>query len=70
MTFLEEVLAGRKSADDIDDAVEAWHQAGQREPRLHEVLGMSKKEYERWVLNPDALDDVIAARRARGEGTS
>jgi hypothetical protein len=64
-TFIDLVLAGEATLDDINDWVSLWH----REPRgreLHEFLGMSWDEYALWVEMPAALDFLVAARR-RGE---
>ena len=37
------------STDDIDDAVERWHELPEDGKSLHEYLGMTWDEYCEWV---------------------
>lgn len=60
--FLEMYLAGKLSADDIDDYIDEWH----RDPRgkqIFEYLGMTRDEYSSWVRDPEILPEIAAARR-------
>jgi hypothetical protein len=60
--FLDLLIAGKVSTDQIDDFVDCWHAApGGRE--LHDYLGMTSEEYSLWLRVPDALEYVVAARQ-------
>jgi hypothetical protein len=60
--FLDLLIAGKVSPDQIDDFVDRWHEApGGRE--LHDHLGMTSEEYSLWLRVPDALQYVVAARQ-------
>ena len=60
--FLDLLIAGKVSPNQIDDFVDRWHAAhGGRE--LHDYLGMTSEEYSLWLRVPDALEYVVAARR-------
>jgi hypothetical protein len=61
MTLYEQGLA---TAEQADNAVEAWHESGDDEQRsLSEYLGMSETEYDVWCMAPDALPIILRARR-------
>lgn len=50
----------------IDDAIEAWHEACEREVGpLHVALGMTWDEYALWVKSPRLLDEIVASRKAK-----
>ncbi len=65
--FIDEVLAGRALATDIDDWVDAWHDAPGASPvaslSLADYLGMSEQEYSLWVERPESLRFIIAGRK-------
>lgn len=65
-TFIDDVIAGRASADQIDDYIDTWHESDD-ERDLHAALGMSWDEYGEWASHPDALTRIIEAHR---EGTT
>jgi hypothetical protein len=46
---------------DIDDFVEAWHQAGGFGQELHDYLGLTWNEYALWVERPSTLRAIIAS---------
>jgi hypothetical protein len=57
---------GLITGDQIDDFVEAWHNAGDDEKRsLSEYLGMTDDEYAVWVMSHGALPSILAARLGR-----
>jgi hypothetical protein len=66
-TFLDDVLRGRATVDEIDDYIDRWHDApGDSEAasmKLHEFLGMTWDEYRLWGEKPSSLRFTIAARR-------
>jgi hypothetical protein len=67
-TFIDLVLAGRARASDIEDFVDAWHDAPEGSvvaaTQLHDYLGLTWDEYRLWVERPESLRFVLAARRA------
>jgi hypothetical protein len=67
-TFIDDVLAGRAQLSDIEDYIEAWHDAPddsvEASLQVHEFLGMTWEEYRLWGEQPASLRFVIAARRA------
>ena len=57
---------GVVTAEQADDAVQAWHESGDDERRsLSEYLGMSETEYYVWCMAPGALPVILHARRDR-----
>lgn len=63
-SFVERVLSGVASPDDIDDFVERWHRSTSSRG-LAEFLGFTPAEYARWVESPESLEALLAARRKR-----
>lgn len=47
-TFVQEYLAGRAEAAEVDDWTERWHD-GDSEEELHVFLGLTWPEYANWV---------------------
>jgi hypothetical protein len=45
-TFVDAVLAGRATADDVDDWIEKWHTTDTGDVELHEFLGLNESEME------------------------
>ncbi|WP_322749836.1 MULTISPECIES: DUF6980 family protein [unclassified Frankia] len=63
MTFVDDVLSGKVTLDDIDAYSEAWDKSpGTME--FHEYLGLLWPEYAMWAEEHDVLEYVIEARRA------
>lgn len=65
-TFVDACFAGSALLDDIDDWVDAWHDANGRprdvEEGLSEYLGLTEFEYALWAERPSSLRTIIAAR--------
>lgn len=61
--FIEMCLSGEAVAEDIDTFVGLWHEseAGHGQT-LSEYLGMHLDEYSRWVLDGNALFDILQER--------
>lgn len=57
ITFMDEFLTGNVTADEVDDWVDEWHDGGTNVP-LSEFLGLNQEEYNRWVMKPNALEDM------------
>jgi hypothetical protein len=66
-TFVDACLAGIAFADDVDDWVDQWHDAGGvfngESVALRELLGMSADEYGLWVEQPSALEFIVASHK-------
>lgn len=60
-TFMELAIDGYREADEIDDFVSEWHDAGSG-LKLHEFLGMTHEEYTLWVAEPDLISLIVGAR--------
>jgi len=62
-SFIEKVLAGKATAESIDNFIDQWHE-GNGSETLPDYLGMTEDEYALWVETPEALDLIIQARTA------
>ena len=61
-TFVDAVLAGRATADDVDDWIEKWHTTDTGDVELHEFLGLNESEMEAWVRSNSTLEQLIIRR--------
>ena len=62
--FVSLAVEGEVPPEAIDDYVARWH----RDPKgleLHQYLGMDEAEYARWVVDPDALLNILQTRSQR-----
>lgn len=62
MTFIDLVLAGKASLDDIDDWVRRWH-CGETLLELRDWLGMTEHQYELWDAKKWALGFIVQVTR-------
>ena len=66
-TFIAQCLRGQRFLWEVDDFVDAWHDAGgapNGNPQpLSEYLGMTAKEYKLWVEKPESLRLIVAGRK-------
>lgn len=60
-SFIDQVISGDALLEDIDDFVDEWHD-GDSNISLNEFLGLSKDEYQAWILNEEVLPLIIKAR--------
>jgi hypothetical protein len=64
-TYMDLLLSGEALAGDIDDFVDAWHEAPDGSTAaalsLAEYLGMTEDEYQLWIEHPDSLSLIAAA---------
>jgi hypothetical protein len=68
MPFFELYSRGKVQADEIDDYMDRWHDSADERAAgltLHEYLGLTKAEYDRWVQAPGSLPEIL---RTRGGG--
>ena len=61
-TFVDAVLAGRATADDVDDWIEKWHTTDTGDVELHEFLGLNESDMEAWVRSNATLEQLIIRR--------
>lgn len=69
-TFVSACLRGDAIITDVDDWVEAWHDAGGSpgniRQSLADYLGLTPEEYALWVERPESLRFVLAAAHKPG----
>ncbi|WP_374566175.1 hypothetical protein [Ideonella sp.] len=61
-SFVQLCLQGDRLPEEVDDYVDAWHDGGANVP-LHEFLGMTRSEYNLWVVDSDVLPFILDAHR-------
>lgn len=64
-TFLDLVIAGEKTVEDIEDAIDEWHNNSSTTLPLHEYLGLTEAEYEAWVQNDHVLPIIVDSIKSR-----
>jgi hypothetical protein len=64
-TFVDAVLAGLASTEDVDDWIERWHTTDTGDTELHEFLGLLETEMESWLQSGETLEQIIARRNNR-----
>src|SRR5690242_20418970 len=64
MSFVDDVLAGTCTPDDIDDYVGYWHDGAGAGLPIYKYLGLTRFEYARWVEQPDSLAGALERRRS------
>jgi hypothetical protein len=52
--------------EEIDDLVDEWH-GSETKMSLHEFLGMTEEEYNRWILDPKSLQYPIKEEKQMTE---
>lgn len=66
-SYMEQLLHGDALLEDIDNFIDAWHDAPDDSKSaslsLEEFLGMSADEYRLWVERPESLRFIAAAHR-------
>lgn len=63
-TFFDLYSSGAVSADRINDFISAWHASDDEEQRsLAAYLGLTDEEYDVWLMDTDALPQILSARR-------
>ena len=63
-TFFDLYSRGDVSADRVNDFIAAWHASDDNEQRsLAAYLGLTDEEYDVWLMDTDALPQVLSARR-------
>lgn len=65
-TFVWKYLNGYLKEDDIDEAICYWHSHNGEDQSLPDFLGMTRKEYEEFVLNKKSVKEILEHRRPHG----
>ena len=53
--FIDDVIAGRATYDDLNEYFEQWHKGGGCGVELHEYLGLTLEQYAKWASDDDAF---------------
>lgn len=63
MNYIDKLIAGEVTHDDIDDYVDEWHFM-EADPgcSLQEYLGFTECEYAAWVVSHDVLPIILSIR--------
>lgn len=64
-TFVDACLANPEIEADIEEWIAAWHKRKVRGVPLHEHLGMTWRDYSRWLRDPSALGGIVEEARRR-----
>ncbi|MFZ9623530.1 MAG: hypothetical protein ACO3B6_07890 [Ilumatobacteraceae bacterium] len=64
LSFVEAVMAGKATVDQVDDWVDRWHTADNLDIELHAFLGLDEVEMESWLTECLTIEEIIS-RRAR-----
>jgi hypothetical protein len=62
-TFVDAVLAGTATTEQVEDWVDQWHTTDTGDIELHAFLGLKESEMEAWLREITTLDEIIASRR-------
>lgn len=61
--FIDDVLSGKATYDDLEDYVDKWHECGGAGVELHEYLGLTLEQYFKWAGDDDGFkpefDNII-----------
>lgn len=58
-TFVEMLKSGECATNDIDTYIDKWHNEYNGKKKLYEYLGMTKQQYDRWMVEPGALESMF-----------
>jgi hypothetical protein len=63
-TFVDACVRGQACVEDVDNWVDAWHDAPDDSPiaalELHAYLGLDSEEASRWLREADAMETIVA----------
>ena len=54
-TFIDDVVAGKASYDDLESHVDQWHDGNGFDVEIHEYLGLTKEQYFKWAGDDDGF---------------
>ncbi|AMJ67175.1 hypothetical protein [Hymenobacter sp. PAMC 26628] len=61
-SFISDCIRGVALLEDADDYIDRWHE-GDTGQTLHEFLGMTRQEYNAYLLDDSALAFIVKAHR-------
>jgi len=61
-TFVDAVLAGSATTEQVENWVDRWHTTDTGDLELHTFLGLNESEMESWLREVATLDEIIAQR--------
>lgn len=61
--FIIDCLNGDALITEINDYIDVWHDSEDEDMPLHQFLGMTKREYELFVMDENYLGVIITAHR-------
>ena len=53
------IYCGKCTANDIDTYIDKWHDEYNGTKKLYEYLGMTKQQYNKWMVDPNALESMF-----------
>lgn len=62
-SFIKDCLCGDALITEINDYIDKWHESENLDMPLHIFLGMTKKEYELFVMDENYLGIIITAHK-------
>ena len=70
-TFIDACLAGTARPEEIDDWVDAWHDAapGSEDRTLDQYLGFTDEEGRLWARKPSSLWAILEDRKSARQRT-
>jgi hypothetical protein len=61
-SFISDCIRGIALLEDIDDYIDRWHEGGTG-LAIHDFLGMTRQEYNAYLLDDNALAFIVKAYR-------
>lgn len=61
--FIMDCLNGDALITEVNDYIDVWHDSEDEEMPLYQFLGMTKKEYELFVMDENYLGVIITAHK-------
>ena len=62
MNFFYKLMHGECASEDIHNFIEMWHQNPRYAVTLHQFLGMTEREFARWVQLDATLETLVQER--------
>lgn len=64
-TFMDKLVAGEATIDQIDDAIDEWHDSKEDMGSIYEYLGLTEAEYGLFVQNTKNLEIIVESVKSR-----
>lgn len=66
-TFVEMFKNGECTENDIETYIDKWHDEYDGKLKLYEYLGMTKEQYNAWLVNPHSLSEMFPKNTNGGD---